>query len=107
MYLFFSFFLLSSFFFKITQIGKFVSPVGSREEINHVLKELPWGQRGLSLARSQLCPMLGMLIRLISAEEHLGTAAATVFGTQPWVSPAEGSFPSQRLFLLSFIRWLS
>lgn len=84
-----------------------MSSVGPREEINHVLKELPWGQRGLSLPRSQLCPTLGVLIRLISAEEHLGTAAATVFGTQPWVSPGEGSFSSHRLFLLSFIRWLS
>lgn len=106
MYLFsftFSFF----FFIKITPIGKFVSSVGPGEEINHLLKEFPQGQGGLSLPRSQLCPTLRMLIRLISAEEHLGTAAATVFGAQPWVSPGEGSFPNQRFFLLSFIRWLS
>lgn len=100
----------TSFFFsflKITQIGKFASSVGPGEEINQLLKELPWGQGGLSLPRSQLCTTLRMLIRLISAEEHLGTAAATAFGTQPWVSPGEGSFPNQRFFLLSFIRWLS
>lgn len=84
-----------------------MSSVGPGEEINHLLKEFPQGQGGLSLPRSQLCPTLRMLIRLIFAEEHLGTAAATVFGAQPWVSPGEGSFPNQKFFLLSFIRWLS
>lgn len=103
----FYFFFFFFSFLKITQIGKFASSVGPGEEINQLLKELPWGQGGLSLPRSQLCTTLRMLIRLISAEEHLGTAAATVFGTQPWVSPGEGSFPNQRFFLLSFIRWLS
>lgn len=54
-----------------------MSSTEPRKEINHLLKELPWRQGGLSPPRSQLCPTLRMLIRLISAEEHLGTAAAT------------------------------
>lgn len=46
MYLYFYYSFLSSF--SITQIEKFVSSAGPGEEINHVLKELPRGQDGLS-----------------------------------------------------------
>lgn len=69
-------------------------PIGPGEEINHLLKELPWGQ-GVSPPGSQLCPTLQTLITLISAEVHLGTEQPRVFGMQPWVSPGGGSFPAR------------